>query len=95
MPKLKHTTLNKWLIVHDVGPALNQYRFICIITVNSKLMLFYVHLNYHCCVIQDNTIKVSSYWYIQGPFLVQVTLYRRLLIGRDGHLDQSEAYDIS
>ena len=27
--------------------------------------------------------------------LVQVTIYRRLLIGRDGHLDQSEAYDIS
>ena len=26
---------------------------------------------------------------------VQVTIYRRLLIGRDGHLDQSEAYDIS
>ena len=27
--------------------------------------------------------------------LVQVTIYRRLLIGRDGHLNQSEAYDIS
>ena len=27
--------------------------------------------------------------------LVQVTIYCRLLIGRDGHLDQSEAYDIS
>ena len=27
--------------------------------------------------------------------LVQVTIYRRLLIGRDGHLDQSEACDIS
>ena len=27
--------------------------------------------------------------------LVQVTIYRRLPIGRDGHLDQSEAYDIS
>ena len=25
--------------------------------------------------------------------LVQDTIYRRLLIGRDGHLDQSEAYD--
>ena len=24
-----------------------------------------------------------------------VTIYRRLLIGRDGHLDQSEAYAIS
>ena len=27
--------------------------------------------------------------------LVLVTIYRRLLIGRNGHLDQSEAYDIS
>ena len=27
--------------------------------------------------------------------LVQVMIYRRILIGRDGHLDQSEAYDIS
>ena len=27
--------------------------------------------------------------------LVQVTIYRRLQIGRDSHLDQSEAYDIS
>ena len=34
--------------------------------------------------------------YISGTrILVQVTIYRRLLIGRDGHLDQSEAYDIS
>ena len=30
-----------------------------------------------------------------GRILVQVTIYGRLLIGRDGHLDQSEAYDIS
>ena len=27
--------------------------------------------------------------------LLQVAIYRRLLIGRNGHLDQSEAYDIS
>ena len=27
--------------------------------------------------------------------LVQVTTYRRLRIGRDGHLDQSEEYDMS
>ena len=30
---------------------------------------------------------------VPGP--VKVTIYRRLRIGRDGHLDQSEAYDIS
>ena len=38
----------------------------------------------HECVIAD-----------QGRILVQVTINRRLLIGRDGHLDQSEAYDLS
>ena len=32
---------------------------------------------------------------IWARILVQVTIYRRPLIGRDGHLDQSEAYDIS
>ena len=32
---------------------------------------------------------------VWGRILVQVTIYRRLLVGRDGHLDQSEAYDIS
>ena len=31
----------------------------------------------------------------QTRILVQVTIFRRLLIGRDGHLNQSEAYDIS
>ena len=31
----------------------------------------------------------------RAHILIQVTLYRRLRIGRDGHLDQSEAYDMS
>ena len=31
----------------------------------------------------------------QDGFLVQVTIYRRLLIVRDDHLDKSETYDIS
>ena len=33
--------------------------------------------------------------YTRARILVQVTINRRLLIGRDGHLDQSEAYDLS
>ena len=36
-----------------------------------------------------------GYYIVRARILVQVTIYRRLLIGRDGHLDQSEAYDIS
>ena len=31
----------------------------------------------------------------RARILVQVTINRRLLIGWDGHLDQSEAYDLS
>ena len=31
----------------------------------------------------------------RARILVQVTIYRRLRIGRDVHLDQSEAYDFS
>ena len=33
--------------------------------------------------------------HLGARILVQVTIYRRLLIGRDGHLDQSEASYIS
>ena len=39
--------------------------------------------------------RVSATKQPRACILVQVTIYRRLLIGRDGHLDQSEAYDIS
>ena len=31
---------------------------------------------------------------LQGPYFVQITIHGRLRIGRDGHLDQSEAYDV-
>ena len=39
----------------------------------------------------DNEVKIIP----RARIFVQVTIYRRLRIGRDGHLDQSEAYDIS
>ena len=38
------------------------------------------------------TLIITILW---ARILVQVTIYRRLLIGRDGHLHQSKAYDIS
>ena len=38
-----------------------------------------------------NLKKVNA----RGRILVQVTIYRRIPIGREDHLDQSEAYDIS
>ena len=33
--------------------------------------------------------------FIRARILVQVMIHRRLLIGQDGRLDQSEAYDVS
>ena len=38
---------------------------------------------------------ISCFLSCWDRILVQVTRNRRLLIGRDGHLDQSEAYDLS
>ena len=43
----------------------------------------------------DDQNTVSHFSLFRARILVQVTIYRRLVIGRDGHLDQSEAYDIS
>ena len=50
------------------------------------------HMLFKCFVFTVIELKGSHSRY---RILVQVTIYRRLLIGRDGHLDQSEAYDIS
>ena len=46
----------------------------------------------HC--LWPNTLGRCLVW-DRARILVQVTIYRRLLIGRDGHLDQSEAYDMT
>ena len=40
-------------------------------------------------------IMVGRKLLVWTRILVQVTINRRLLIGRDDHLDQSEAYDLS
>ena len=37
----------------------------------------------------------QSYFFSWARIPLQVTIYRWLRIGRDGHLDQFEAYDIS
>ena len=51
-----------------------------------------------CIFLQTLFFQSVACCVARGRILVQVTIYRRLLIGRggrDGHLDQSEAYDIS
>ena len=44
-------------------------------------------LTLDCLYFTSYTFRLN-FW---ARILVQVTIYRRLLIGRDGHLDQSEA----
>ena len=41
-----------------------------------------------------DSLVLAEYKY-RRRIRIQVTIYRRLLIGRDDHLDQLEAYDIS
>ena len=52
------------------------------------------------CFLKSTLFKEDESFFVWGleswaGILVQVTINRRLLIGRDGHLDQSEAYDLS
>ena len=45
--------------------------------------------------LSENCVSVTVLPAVRILVHVQVTIYRGLLIGRDGHLDQSEAYDVS
>ena len=49
--------------------------------------------------IESTSFKVEQtlrqFLHIRNRILVQGPIYRRIQISRDGHLDQSEAYDIS
>ena len=55
---------------------------------SEKALFMHVVAQQLCVLYWDQTPGHST-----RP--VQVTMYPRLPIGRDGHLDQSEAYDIS
>ena len=68
--------------VFDIGPTLHKC-YTYVLCLLSMYPISYIEDKY--AIHQDH----------RGRILVQVTIYRRLLIGRDGHLDQSEAYDIS
>ena len=61
-----------------------------------KMVIYYILPRaYHDVKGHMLSINIMRPNYTCGRILVHVTIYRRLLIGRDGYLDQSEAYDIS
>ena len=62
-------------------------------TMSSCSIVFYSAEYAHSLIIHSGNMFFELI--TRAGILVQVTIYRRLLIGRDGHLDQSEAYDIS
>ena len=49
----------------------------------------------HVLISQYYSLRKVMFIVFWSRILEQVTIYRRLQIGRDGHIDQSEAYDIS
>ena len=51
---------------------------------NEDSLILSIYTQWECVTLQ-----------LWACILVQVTMYHRLRIGRDGHLDQSKAYDIS
>ena len=66
----------------------------CNLFLPHLILVFYcVPLFVTFTLFADDTQVI--FIYIRGRILVHVTIYRKFLIGRDGHLDQSEAYDIS
>ena len=66
---------------------------------NKQTSLRKITLVHDCIVCRYKcqiTVKIiQEKRNIWAHILVQVTIYRRLRIGRDGHLDQFVAYDIS
>ena len=91
-----------------INKRTNTFILLCNFINFILFLYFIVHIVtvFFCMQINRQTYfrpvpqAVGSLWSDTGlvawvRILVQVTIYRRLLIGRDSHLDQSEAYDIS
>ena len=64
-----------------------------VVQPSSQIMLLKSgQANADAGVICHGSGQIDTPW---ARILVRVTIHRRLRIGRDGHLDQSEAYDVS
>ena len=80
-------------MIYDAGPTLNQHWF------NVSCWLGPYRETYKALTLLDcqngaDWCKVVHDRSTRNGILLQVTIYRSLRIGRDGHFVQSEAYDI-
>ena len=79
--------------LHFYGPTLQPARYMFYILIDGRFNLSVIYFD--LLLLFDMGCESQCYSVSCVCNLVQVTKYRRLLIGRDVHLDQSEAYDIS
>ena len=87
----------------DISPTTFRNCYIKLLELNHLVLLCLCeHLVYHVLNQKRliftvlSLLELHSYTVLpRARILVQVTIHRRLLIGREGRLDQSEAYDIS
>ena len=87
----------------DVHVEKKHFRYICYFNFSPNYtpisdICFYLDVDMETVAIKWEMLiqcRNSDDEHFWGRILVKVTIYRRLLIGRNGYLDQSEAYDIS
>ena len=81
----------RWSHSHDVLPCTDNEPMLERRSASTKA----VDTSWSCKPTNEPVMHVTFTLCSRGRILVKSTIYRSLLIGRDGHLDQSEAYDIS
>ena len=87
--------LMKQVIKNFVNLIENVSIFFGLEIYEIKVNMFFIHQMVQFFQVRKLFLDCWDNWWDRARILIQVTIYRRLLIGRDDHLDQSEAYDIS
>ena len=89
---LTHALLT--LLKHNAGLAIADYTDLFIWSLRFSGLVANANsgnVRSYCCLMW---VSINGKYIIAtGRIHVQETIYCRLLIGRDGHLDQSEAYN--
>ena len=88
---LKYIYDKKLLICQTICLIERVIIFLIIIFLSYTATIFLSDVTQRLLTFSQRSDRAACW----ARVLVQVTMYRRLRIGRDGHLDQSEACDIS